>query len=346
MESQRSLAGWIHAGDPSEVILGPSTTQLLHNLSHSMVRIFQPGDEVIVTDCDHEANIGPWRKMERYGIRIKEWKINKGSLRLELADLEQLLTEKTRLVAYTHTSNILGTINPVREIADLAHSGGAWVCIDGVAYAPHRLVDVKQTGADFYAFSFYKVYGPHYSLLFGKRSIVEQLPGINHYFIGPEEIPYKLQPGNVNFELCHSLPGVIEYLEEVYKHHFGDETGELRSRMKKVFGLFADHEEALASRLMDFLNSSKGIRIIGETTSSSDIRVPTVSFVSGRMKSSEIPVQVDKHRIGIRFGDFYARRLIEHLGLSEKDGVVRISMVHYNTAEEVDRLITALEKIL
>ncbi|MBN3035192.1 MAG: aminotransferase class V-fold PLP-dependent enzyme [Bacteroidales bacterium] len=341
-----TLADWMRAADPSEVILGSSATMLLQNLSRSLGQILEHGDEVIVTDCDHEANIGPWVGLARSGVRIRTWKINTDTLRLELEDLRHLMSEKTRLVAFTHASNILGTIHPVREFTSFIHDHGALVCVDGVAYAPHRMVDVREWDVDFYVFSFYKVFGPHYSVLYGKRKHLQPLPGINHYFIGYGEIPYKLQPGNVNFELSWGLMGVMDYFRELYSHHVGAEFQHPGCSAGPVFDLFAAHEEETVRPLIDYLVQRKDVRLIGEPTADRTLRVPTVSFVVKQKKSSRIPPLVDEHRIGIRWGDFYARRLIESLRLDQNDGVVRISLVHYNTAGEIARLIEVLEKVL
>ncbi len=345
VNSQKTMASLINASDPSEVVLGPSTTQLLHNLSKSLVQTFNPGDEVIVTNCDHEANVGPWINMEKAGIKVKFWKINPVTFQMDVNDLEKLMTDKTRLVAFTHVSNILGTINPVKEITSFIHKRGAMVCVDGVAYAPHRLIDVQDLDIDFYAFSFYKVYGPHYSLLFGRKSILETLPGINHFFIEKDEIPYKLQPGNVNYELSYGLLGVTDYIQDVYKKHYSDNYNNLKEEARQVFNVFAEHEEKIASFLLGFLKSKKNVKIIGDESSNKAVRVPTVSFIVDGKKSSEIPLKVDHHKIGIRFGDFYARRLINDLGLAKKDGVVRVSIVHYNTEQEVKKLIEILDQI-
>jgi len=345
LESQKKLAKYLNASSPEEIMLGPSTTMLLQNLSRSMENTLQPGDEVIITDSDHEANVGPWINLAKKGIKVKTWKINKQSFRLELNELEKLMSSNTKLVAFPYASNILGTINPVKEITNFVHEQGAKVCVDAVAYAPHRQIDVADLNVDYLAFSFYKVYGPHYSLLYGKKAHLKELPGINHFFIGEDDIPYKLQPGNVNYELSYSLLGVTDYLEAVYKHHWDDEAG-FNEKMKAVFDLFAEQEEKLARLLLDFLLSKKNVKIIGETTSSKNIRVPTISFIVDGVKSSEIPIQVDKHKIAIRYGDFYARRLIETLGLMEQDGVIRVSMVHYNTVEEVRALIKVLDQVL
>ena len=344
-EAARTMAELIHARDKSEVILGPSTSMLMKNLSLSLVETFKPGDEVIVTNCDHEANIAPWKSLEKRGIKIKEWQLDPDTLTLHLEDLGALMTEKTRLVTLTHISNILGTINPIKEIAAFIHERGAMVCVDGGAYAPHRLVDVQELDVDFYAFSFYKVYGPHYSLLYGKKSHLEKMPGINHFFL-EQEIPLKFQPGNVNFELSYGLLGVTDYFTEFARvHSAGEPATSLKPSAALAYDCFALHEEALSARLLDFLNSKTNVRVIGKKESDRQVRVPTVSFVIDKVKSSSITLEVDKHRIGIRYGDFYARRLIEYLGLAPRDGVIRVSLVHYSTLAEVDRLINVLETL-
>lgn len=343
-EAQQQWAEVLNAKQKEEIVFGSSTSQLLKNLSKSLVQTFQEGDEVIVTDSDHEANVGPWMEMEKHGIKVKVWKINTGSLKMELDDLKQLLTGKTRLLAFTHVSNILGTINPVKEITEIAHANGTMVCVDGVAATPHRLPDMQLLDVDFYVFSLYKVFGPHYSLLYGKKQILDELPGINHFFI--DETPYKLQPGNVNFELSYSLLGILDYFRELAASSGIDAEIADREKIAGLYAQIADYEEELAKPLIDFLKERKDIRIIGEATADKSKRVPTISFVSSKMKSSEIPLRVDQYKVGIRWGDFYARRLIETLGLQEKDGVVRVSLVHYNTKEELDKLIAAFNEIL
>ncbi len=345
-QARQAVCEFVNAGDPAEIVFGSSATQLLQNLSKSLVQTFQPGDEVIVTNCDHETNIGPWMAMKSAGIVVKSWNINQESLKLDLEDLEKLMTERTRLVAFTHASNILGTINPVKKISRFIHDRNAMVCVDGVAYAPHRNIDLQDLDVDFYVFSFYKVYGPHYSVLYCRKEILGELPGINHFFIGKDELPYKLQPGNINFELSYSLLGITDYFREVFLHHEGAAGEAMHQISKQMFSIIADHEEEIAVPLISFLREKEGIRIIGEDTASKEIRVPTISFVSEKMRSDDIPVLVDPHKIGIRYGDFYARRLIEDLGLSEKNGVVRVSMVHYNAMHEVNRLIEILDNIL
>lgn len=345
-EAQKIWAKAINANQASEVVFGSSTTALLQNLSRSMVQNFKPGDEVIVTNCDHEANIGPWINMEKSGIVVKTWKINPETFTLELDDLAKLMTDKTKLVAFTHVSNILGSINPVKEITKFIHDRGAKVCVDGVAYAPHRLVNVRDWDVDFYVFSLYKVYGPHYALLYIRQNQLDELPAINHFFIGNSEGAYKLQPGNVNYELSYGCTGITDYFDLLYSSHFEEKNENLHFRIQKVFDLIALHEEDLAKPLLEFLRNKKGVRIIGNTSADKNKRVPTIAFSVDGVKSSEIPLKVDPSKIAIRWGDFYARRLIIDLGLFEWDGIVRVSMVHYNTMGEVERLINILDEIL
>ena len=345
-EGQAAMAAFVNAKSADEVIMGSSTTALLRMLAGNLARVFPKGSEIIVTDCDHEANIGPWRELERFGMVIKTWQLNPDTFELEIRDLERLLTRQTRLVAFTHASNILGTVNPVKEITRLAHSRGAMVCVDGVAYAPHRIIDVAGWDVDFYVFSFYKTFGPHYALLYGKRDILLDLPGNNHFFIGNDQLAYKFEPGHVNFEFAWGLSGLPEYFDDLHRHLFPDSTeSDFRKRLEKVSGRIALHENELARIILRFLNTKSSVRIIGQADATEN-RVSTISFVVEGRSSESVVLETDKQGIGIRFGDFYAKRLIEKLGLAEKQGVVRISMVHYNTLDEAQKVAGVLEKII
>ena len=345
-KATKAVATLINAADASEVVMGPATTMLFRILSLCLGQTFIPGDEIIVTNCDHEANIGAWVDLEKQGIKIKVWQINPDTLELHREDLENLMGPRTKLVALTHASNILGTINPIKEIAQAVHAHGAMICVDGVAYAPHRLIDVQDLDVDFYALSFYKVYGSHYSLLYGKREHLLNLPGINHYFIEQTNIPYKFQLGNVNFELSYGMLGLCDYLSEFAHIHYGTQTApDLRSQMVQAFDLISVYENTIGSRLLSYLSSKSNVRVIGQSKADLTKRVPTISFVVDGMPSDTIPLKIDKHNIGIRYGDFYAKRLIEYLGLGNQGGVVRVSMVHYNSLEEVDRLIHCFEQV-
>jgi cysteine desulfurase family protein (TIGR01976 family) len=339
-----SIAELINAHHDEEVVMGGSTTSLMFLLTQAILPSIREGDEIIVTDSDHEANIGGWMRLKNAGATIKIWQVNHDSLTLELADLDRLLTSRTAWVAMTHASNVLGTVNAVADVATRVHAAGARLCVDAVAYAPHRLVDVQASGADIYVFSFYKVFGPHYAVLWGKRDLLLALPTLNHHFIGPEMLPYKLQPGNVNFELSYGCAGIAEYLINI-----GTQLGSVgnnRQRMQTAFDHFAKHEDMLAEKLLNYLRGKKQVRIIGLDNVSNGNRMPTVSFVVANQSSEAIVRHMDKFNIGIRFGDFYAKRLIETLGLQSHGGVVRISIAHYNTAGEIDRLIQHLDEAL
>jgi cysteine desulfurase family protein (TIGR01976 family) len=341
-----AIAQLINAPDPDTVVLGPSTSALFRMLAYCLGQTLQPGDEIIVTNSDHEANVTPWMELQQQDVTVKIWQVDADSLELRLEDLTELLTPRTRLVAVTHTSNVLGTINPIRAIADCVHAHGALICVDGVAYAPHRQVDVQALDVDFYAFSLYKVYGPHLAMLYGKREHLLTLPSYNHFFIEPTAIPYKFQPGGTSYELSYSLTAIPEYFQSLAQHHEPTVASQPASvQLKQAFDLIQRHEEALSDRLLTFLRSKSNVRIIGCPEADANLRVPTISFVVEGMSSDLLPPRIDPHRIGIRYGHFYALRLIEDLGLMSQNGVVRVSMVHYNTLEECDRLIALLDSL-
>jgi len=343
-EAQAAMATLINARDASEIVMGGSTTLLLQTLATAFAQKLEPGDEVIVSSGDHEANIAPWLELERVGVRVKFWHVDAESFQLRLEDLESLMGPRTKLVAVTHTSNILGTINAIREIADAVHARDALLCVDGVAYAPHRAIDVQALDVDFYAFSFYKTYGPHHALLYGRRDLLVGLPSRSFDFIAEDDVPYKFQPGNVNYELSYAMLGLMDYFDELAD---AAATGRhRRDAVESSFAMIEEHEQALSTRLLGFLLDRPGVRIIGEQTADKAVRVPIISFVVEGMQSSEVVERMDEHRVAIRFGHFYSARLIEHLGLASNEGVVRVSMVHYNTLEEVDRLTAALDEIL
>ncbi len=344
LSARRTIAELINAPHDDEVVMGPATTALMFVLTQALLPGIHPGDEIIVTNTDHEANIGGWIRLRQAGAVIKIWEVNHDSLMLELDDLDRLLTGRTKWVAMTHASNVLGSVNPVAEVARRVHAVGGRLCVDGVAYAPHRLVDVQASGADIYVFSFYKVFGPHYAVLWGNRELLLSLPSLNHHFIDPGELPYKLQPGNVNFELSWGCAGIADYLNDIGTSLGA--SGTRRQRMQSAFDAFTLHEDALAERLLSYLHAKSNVRIIGHHKVHNGNRMPTISFVVAGRHSEIIVRHGDKFNIGIHFGDFYARRLIEALGLQAQGGVVRVSMAHYNTAEEIDRLIGCLDEVI
>jgi len=345
MQARESVAQLINAYHPEECVMGGSTTHLLQILCRAIAPSINSGDEIIVTNCDHEANIGPWQRLcEERGATLRVWSVDPSSLELELKDLDALLNSRTRYVAMTHASNILGSVNPVAEVARRVHAVGGKLCVDAVAYAPHRLVDVQASGADYYVFSFYKVFGPHFAVLWGHREALLELPSLNHFFIGQEVIPYKLQPGNLNYELSYGCMGISDYLLDIGQRLGA--TGTPRQVMQAAFDAFEVQEDLLAETLLAFLRNAPGVRIIGKPRVTAGDRVPTISFVVAGVQSEAIVRRIDAEQIGIRFGDFYARHLIEELGLTQHGGVVRVSIAHYNTVDEMQRLVEHLARAI
>jgi cysteine desulfurase family protein (TIGR01976 family) len=344
LAARRSVATLINAAHDDEVVMGGASTALMFQVTQAILPGIQAGDEIIVTNTDHEANIGCWLRLQAAGATVRFWNINPETLELDLADLQALLSPKVKWVAMTHASNILGTINPVAEVAALVHAAGARLCVDAVAYAPHRLVDVQASGADLYVFSFYKVFGPHYAVLWGRRELLLGLASLNHYFISADTIPYKLQPGNVNYELSYGCIGISDYLEDMGAR-LGT-VGSARVKMQAAFDAFEVQEDLLAEQLLGFLRSKKNVRIIGLPDTRSGRRVPTISFMVDGVQSEAIVRHTDRFGIGIRFGDFYAKRLIEFLGLQDRGGVVRVSMAHYNTVGEIAQLVRHLDEAI
>jgi cysteine desulfurase family protein (TIGR01976 family) len=343
LAARRAVAELINAPHDEEVVMGGATTALMFMLTQALMAQLKPGDEVIVTNTDHEANIGGWMRLRQAGVEVKVWQVHPVSLTLEMSDLDALLGPRTQWLAMTWASNVLGTINPVAEVAARVHAAGGRLCVDAVAYAPHRLVDVQASQADVVVFSFYKVFGPHYAVMWVQRDLLLSLPSLNHYFIGPEVMPYKLQPGNVNYELSYGCMGIHDYLCQV-----GNDLGAVgpaRQRMQAAFDAFEQHEGALAERLLQWLRGRPGVCVIG-TPHSDAQRVPTISFVAKGRTPEAIVRHVDGFGIGIRHGDFYAKRLIAALGLADHGGVVRVSMAHYNTDAEIDLLIQHLDEVM
>jgi cysteine desulfurase family protein (TIGR01976 family) len=342
-EARTAAMHLVNASRPEEIVFGNSTTALLQNLARAMQSQLAPGDEIVVTVSDHESNIGPWDRLKEAGIKLKIWPLNKDTLTLDLADLAPLISDRTKLVCVTHVSNILGSINPIREIADFVHARGAKICVDAVAYAPHRAVDVQALDADYYVFSLYKTYGPHYALMYGKYDLLLELDTLYHYFYGKDKVPGKLEPGNPNYELAYSTCGIVDYLTALGER--AGETGAVRQKIESAFAAITAQENLLTEKLLSYLRSRNDCRIVGQATQD-ETRVPTIAFRFDGRKAGELCKAMDGENIAMRFGDFHSRRLAEYLELTDHGGMLRVSMVHYNTLEEVDRFTAALDRIL
>ena len=344
MDKATELFAKMINANKDEIIIGASTTMNMYVLSNAMKHFLKPGDEVIVTNQDHEANVGAWRRLKEHGAIIKEWKINSENAELEISDLESLLSDRTKIVAVTHCSNIVGSMNDLKSITKLVHQYNAYIIGDGVSYAPHGFPDVKDLDVDFYAFSLYKTYGPHLGLLYGKKEILDQLPNQNHEFL-EGDVPYTLNPGGPNHEELSCLIGVYEYFNNLYHHHFSEDEASVRLKIERVNDLISKHEEEIANPLLAYINSRDDISLIGKNKIENKNRAPTIAFTINKKSSKEVSSELVKNGIATRNDNFYAWRCLKALGIDTEDGVVRTSMVHYNTHEDVNKLIKALKKI-
>ena len=330
-------------GSDGEVILGPSTSALLQMLANSYAKVLSPGDEVVIAEIGHEANVGPWKKLASLGIEIKWWRMDPTDCSSPLGGLEELLSDRTALLAFPHVSNLLGGIMDVPAITEAAHRAGARVVVDGVAYAPHRSMDVAAWNVDFYAYSTYKVYGPHMAALWASSDALAELEGPNHFFIPDTDVPYTFELGGVSHEGCAGILGLRDYLADLAG--VGKAESLDRTAVERAFEIMTACELQLQARLVEYLRSRPDVRIIGPAHGGPS-RVGTISFVHDSKSSREITEVVDRSGIAIRHGHMYAYHLCEALGMDPDDGVVRVSLVHYNTPEEIERLIEVLDRAL
>jgi len=328
--------------DPDQLTFGPSTTMNFYVLAQAIRPDLRAGDEIVVTNQDHEANIGCWRRLSEFGIVIKEWRIDPQSGELNIEDLKDLVSSRTRLVCFTLCSNIVGTINDVRAIRKIAHDAGALAVADGVSFAPHRLIAINDLEVDLYLFSTYKTFGTHIGVMWGRKNVLAKLECQGHYF-NADKPHYRLNPaGPLHAEIA-ALAGIGEYYDALYEKHFTDLSLSRHERAVKVFDLFAEHESRLANQLLATLKELPGVRIIGQAQAAAGRRAATIAFVPAQKKPSAIVKMLAENFIAVRNGHFYARRCIESLGIKDpEEGVIRVSLVHYNTEEEVERLSAAL----
>jgi cysteine desulfurase family protein (TIGR01976 family) len=336
------MAQWLNVAT-DEVHFGPSTSQNTYVVSQALRQHLNPGDEIIVTNQDHEANIGAWRRLEADGIVIREWQIDPTSAELDSADLKNLLNERTRVVAFTHCSNIVGSMHPVREWTDMIHAAGALAIVDGVSHAGHGLADVDSLGADIYLFSMYKVFGPHLGVMVMRKAVNELLPPQCHYF-NVDHPTDRFTPAGLDHAQVASVNGVIDYFEAVHSHHFGDDEVSANKKTSAVRALFQHTERRNLQPLLEFLSQRQGVRLIGKTSTKN--RAPTVSFTIEGREPAEIAASLAEQNIGVGNGHFYAYRVVKALGVSPEVGVIRASFVHYTHENEVLRLIQALDKIV
>ncbi len=324
-----------------ELSFGPSTTQNTYVLAQAFGQILKAGDAVIVTNQDHEANTGPWRRLADRGIEIREWQVDADTGHLDTAGLKNLLDDKVKLVCFPHVSNLVGEINPVAEICAMVRAAGAYSCVDGVSFAPHGLPDIGSLGADIYLFSAYKTYGPHQGIMYVRGALADVLPNQGHYFNAASRVK-KFTPAGPDHAQIAACAGLADYVDLVHDHHFAPNP-DAAARGRAVFELQSAQEAKVLAPLLEYLRARNDIRLIGPSGVKG--RVPTVA-IQGRKTGEELAQDLIKHNIMAGGGDFYAVRLLEGLGIDPAKGVLRLSFVHYTSQGEVKQLIKALDQTL
>ena len=343
-EGHRAVADFLGSDDPDLVVFGPNMTTLTLSLARALARTWKPGDEVLVTRLEHDANFTPWVQAARdAGATVRYAAIRPEDCTLDLDDLESKLSERTRFLALGAASNAVGTINPVRRVVELAHAVGARVFVDAVHYAPHGAIDVTTWDCDYLTCSAYKFFGPHVGLLWGKRELLEELPV---YKLRPSgnALPERWMTGTQNHEGIAGTIAAIDYLADLGRR-YEPAAVDRRPALRAAFSRIEQYEKDLVGHLLRKLAGISGVRIWGITDSRrSPERVPTVAITHERRKPREIAEELGRRGIFVWDGNYYALPVTEALGL-EPDGMVRIGLLHYNTEGEIDRLVSALGEL-
>lgn len=342
MDEARARLAAIMGVATDEVSFGPSTSANTYVLAQAFRAWLPKGAAVVVTDQDHEANTGVWRRLADAGVEVRVWGIDRDTGHLDPAGLKALLGDgKVRLVCFPHCSNVVAEINPVAEFVALAHAAGAVTCVDGVSYAPHGLPDVAALGTDIYLFSAYKTYGPHQGIMVIRRALGEVLPNQGHYFNG-ETLYKRFTPAGPDHAQIAASAGMADYIDAQAAHHGG---GALSPRDKGVLvhDLMRAHEVRLLQPLLDYLAARNDVRLLGPRRA--EDRAPTVAVACDR-PGDELALALALHGIMAGGGDFYAVRPLAAMGVDPDRGVLRMSFVHYTGADEVARLIRALDQVL
>jgi cysteine desulfurase family protein (TIGR01976 family) len=323
-----------------ELSFGPSTTANTYVLSQAVRRWLKPGQAIVVTNQDHEANSGPWRRLAEDGVEVREWKVHPTTGLLDPEDLRKLLADgAVRLVCFPHCSNVIAAINDVAGITAIAHQAGARVVVDGVSYAPHGFPDVGALGCDVYLFSAYKTFGPHQGIMVIRAAFGAELPNQGHYFNG-DTLYKRFTPAGPDHAQIAACAGMCDYMEDLSAHHGGP-------RGARAAGFAHDlmraQEVALLQPLLDWLADRNDLRLLGPTDAA--LRAPTVAADLGRDPEA-VARDLAAHDINCWGGSFYAVRPLQALGINPDVGVLRMSFTHYTSREEVDRLIAALDRVL
>lgn len=347
-----AMADLLNAPSPQEIVFGANMTTLTFHISRSIGRTLSKGQEVVVTKMDHDGNIAPWLLVARdHGLKVKWVDFDPQTGRLDMGQMENAITSKTKLVACVYASNALGTINDVAKITEMAHAAGATVYIDAVQYAPHGPIDVQALDCDFLVCSSYKFFGPHAGILYGKQ---EHLASLSPYKVrpAPDKVPDRWETGTANHEGIAGIKATVEYLAwigERFGNPFGHQIKGFRGRRRKLkLAMLAirGYERTLSQHLLEGLATIKGVKITGITDPGHlGERVPTVIFTVKGKSPSQVAAELGKAGIYVWDGNYYALSVMERLGREEHGGMVRVGAVHYNTHHEVSRFLTELERI-
>lgn len=343
--AHRAAADFLGADDPDCVYFGPNMTTLTFALSRALAKTWQPGDEVVVTRLDHDANVTPWvLAAEGAGATVRYVEFNREDCTLDMQDFRAKLSDKTRLVAVGCASNSTGSVNPVREICAAAREVGASSFLDAVHHAPHALIDVAEFGCDFLACSAYKFFGPHIGIAWGRRELLESLTAYK-LRPAPDDLPGKWMTGTQNHECIAGVLAAVEYLADLGRDFASDQTLDRRAALQASYRAVGEYERALVTQLLSGLREIGDVKVWGITDPARyGERLPTVSITHKRLAAAEIARRLGEAGIFVWHGNYYALQITETLGL-EPDGMVRIGLVHYNTDEEVARLLQALNEL-
>ncbi|MBN1660300.1 MAG: cysteine desulfurase-like protein [Anaerolineae bacterium] len=347
--AREALADLLNAPRADEIVFGPNMTTLTFHVSRAIGRTLSAGDEIVVTNLDHDANVAPWVALEERGVTIRRVDFNPADCTLDMAGLEAAINPRTRLVALGYASNAVGTINDVARAADLAHAAGAWLYVDAVHYAPHGPIDVQALGCDFLVCSMYKFFGPHGGALWGRYELLDALRA---YKVRPagDDPPDKFETGTQSFEALAGATAAVDYLASVGRRFGSDYAVDWagfegrRRDLKAGLSAIRAYERDLAERLVSGLNAIRGLRIYGITDPERfDERVPTVSFTVDGLAAPEISRRLGESNLFAWAGHFYALAVTERLGLEGRGGLLRVGLAHYNTEDEVDLLLGLLD---
>ena len=341
MDEARLRLAQLMGVETDELSFGPSTTQNTYVLAQAVGQWAKPGDAIIVTNQDHEANTGPWRRLADRGIELREWQIDPDTGHLPLDGLKSLLDDKVKMVCFPHCSNVVGEINPVAEICAMITDAGAYSCVDGVSYAPHGIPNVDKLGADIYLFSAYKTYGPHQGIMAIRREIGYILPNQGHFFNG-DTLYQRFTPAGPDHAQVAASAGMADYAEALYDHHFSAPAS-LTAKGEAVHELMRRQEIKLLQPLLDYLSEKNSVRLLGPTHA--EIKAPTVALV-GQRPGAELSAELATMGIMSGDGHFYGLRCMQAQGVDIDHGALRLSFVHYTTKDEVDKLLEALDRVL